>query len=1034
MHRLWRGLLKVLIIILNASSVRTFAQTPAIIQHYTSENGLPANGVTSLELDQRSGFLWVGTQAGLVRFDGHSFKGFDPSKQNSTAFRVAMLAKNRQGTVFCEDDNYSVYRIVNNEPRFEKTDSVFIPAPGLPPGGFNQGTGRQVVSMLKRHRPSEFLPEFIEFDSAGAGKANFAFIYFGKGYYYDISSDSVYSLDGCSSLARLGKDVCFVRQNSLFRFDRVTRSFNQVKVQGLDPGRGDAMRLLWKRGMPTPILIRGNDMFELVATANKGSLRQICSDCIPSNAQISSAQIWPEQGTIFLGSQVSGLYVLRRRLMRTMTDVYSGTGGQYEYGQAEVAGGLVNTSSGAVFTSEGHWLNQKAALNFRSKNIYKSSNGDFWFSSADTVIHRHTASGKYARIPINDGSFRFVFAESGKRVFMFSDFAIAEVTRDHCQILYRLPPLSQKTLGNSFMPDDVIEYKPGIFAVAGGKLIFFDINKRIHPDTVDIPGVTAKIRGLRKVGEYLLVGTYGQGFYIYKDGKTKKMPLDKSGYLSTAHCFMLDGKGYCWISTNRGLFKVSVQALLAAYENDLKEIYYHYFGKGDGIINSEFNGGCQPCALRLSSGKLSFPSMNGMVIFDPLQYQSGPPKIHFVIEEISTDSAKWVPDDSQVFKVPFANKELRFTISLPYFGNAENLYFSYKLDGYHQNWLTQELLQNKVLQFGQLDPGRYKLFLRVRNGFGPSQFHVRKIQFEVLTPWFQTWWFYTFCGIGLAILVWMLVKWRTARIMGRKRQLQEQVQAQTRDLAGQSKQLARQLAELEAQQIRLKDDNIVKARLIAIITHDLISPLKFIGFMSKKLSPAFPETDPNYQTATFISNIAHDLESLSVNMLNWIRFHHDSFRMVPETFSVKQMLAQSVEIAKTLADEKGVKLNLHADESVHVTHYPQAIGIILYNLIMNALKYTNEGEITVIAEQLSDKLVFSVRDTGIGMTAELVDRLNKPEAFVSDYSAATAKKYQFGYVLIKDLLKMANGELRVESWPGKGTIVWVEFTFGKVGV
>ena len=1008
------------------------AQNPAVIHHYTSENGLPANGIQSIELDKKSGFLWVGTQAGLVRFDGHSFKSFLPSKEGSTAFRVATLAKNRQGAIFCEDDNYSVYRIVNNIPRFEMTDSVFIPPPGLPPGGFNQGTGRQVVNMLKRHQPFEFLPDFIEFDTDSTNKTNFAFIYFSRGYYYDSSNDSLHSLPACSSLLRIGKGIYFVRSNSLFRFDESTSSFKELKIEGMDStGQGQLPRFLWKRGMDAPLMILGKSVFQLEATGKAPKLKPVCLQCLPENADISSAQLWPEQGTIFLSSHVSGLYVLRSRLMRTMTDVASGSGGRYEYGQAEVAPGLVNTSSGGAFTSEGVWLGQKAALSFPAKNIFKSSDGDFWFSSADTVIHYHTVSGKYTKIPIKDGAFRFVFAQSGKRIFMFSDFVMAEVTGDKCRIIYRLPPLNRKTLGNSFMPDDAIEYKPGLFAVAGGKLIFLDTNKGSRPDTVDMPGVSAKIRGLRKIGSYLLVGTYGQGLYMYKDGKIKKMPLDKNGYLSTAHCFMLDGNGYCWISTNRGMLKASVQALVSAYENDLEEVYYHYFGKSDGIANTELNGGCQPCALRLSDGKFSFPSMDGMVVFDPLEFHAGPPQVKFVIGEIAADGSKWVPASNRAFQVPYGTKDLRFTVSLPYFGNPENLYFSYKLDGYHQNWQPQELLQNKVLQFGQLSPGHYTLYLRVRNGYGPSDFHIEQIEFEVLTPWFQTWWFYLLCATSLVVLIWLFVKWRTARIMARKQELQEKVNAQTMHLGLQSKQLANQLAELEAQQMRLKDDNLVKARLIAIISHDMISPLKFIGFMSKKLRPAFPQSDPNYQTATFIANIAQDLESLSVNILNWIRFHHDSFQMVPETFYVRQMLAQSVEIAKTLADEKGLKFKLDADESLQVTHYPQAMGVILYNLIMNAIKYTGEGQINVTAELVADKLIFSVQDTGIGMPPGLVDRLNNQEAFVSDYSAAEAKKYQFGYVLIKDLLRMSSGKIRIESLQGQGTTVWVEFALAE---
>ena len=261
--------------------------------------------------------------------------------------------------------------------------------------------------------------------------------------------------------------------------------------------------------------------------------------------------------------------------------------------------------------------------------------------------------------------------------------------------------------------------------------------------------------------------------------------------------------------------------------------------------------------------------------------------------------------------------------------------------------------------------------------------------------------------------------------------MQEQVEIQTIHLAQQREQLSSQLAELKTQQIQLTDANLVKARLIAIISHDMISPLKFIVFMSKKLREAFSESDSNYRTATFIANISQDLEALSLNILNWIRFHHDSFKMVPESFNVKQMLKQSVEIAKTLADEKGLGLVVDANDSTHVTQYPQTIGVILYNLIINAIKYTDSGTIKVTAIVIDSTLHFSVADTGIGMSAELVNRLNSPDAFISEYAAADAKKYQFGYLLIKDLLRLSDGRMTVQSSPSIGTTINLEFGLKK---
>ena len=146
---------------------------------------------------------------------------------------------------------------------------------------------------------------------------------------------------------------------------------------------------------------------------------------------------------------------------------------------------------------------------------------------------------------------------------------------------------------------------------------------------------------------------------------------------------MPDGKGFCWISTNHGLFKVSINALITAYENNLPEIYYHYFGKDDGIFNTEFNGGCQPCALKLSNGLFSFPSMNGLVVFDPAVENALPPAGQLFIDEIWVDTLLREHADSSMFCEIYPDvKSLRFKIVVPQFVNTENIYFSWKLEAF----------------------------------------------------------------------------------------------------------------------------------------------------------------------------------------------------------------------------------------------------------------------------------------------------------------------------------------------------------------
>ncbi|MBP7554902.1 MAG: hypothetical protein KA821_01460, partial [Chitinophagaceae bacterium] len=519
---------------------------------------------------------------------------------------------------------------------------------------------------------------------------------------------------------------------------------------------------------------------------------------------------------------------------------------------------------------------------------------------------------------------------------------------------------------------------------------------------------------------------YGQGFYIYMNGVVKKMPLDKQQHLSFTHCFLPDEKGYCWISTNHGLFKTSFSALIAAYENDLPEIYYHYFGKEEGIFNTELNGGCQPCGLKMSSGLFSFPSMNGVVVFDPDALHSPPPSSRIFVDEVIADTMLYQLDNGSLKNLSPFFRDLRFTLSLPHYTNTENIYFSYKLDPYHDNWHSHDIVRNNVLQFGQLPPGSYKLYLRVRNGFEPDQFQTTVIEFNVLKPWYHSAWFYTVCIAALILMIWSLVRWRTASIAARKRELQLKVDEQTKSIAEQSRQLEKQLVQQE-------EDNKIKSRLIAIISHDMITPLTFMSLVGKKIRNAFADNDPNYKLADTLVTVTQELESLTVNMLNWIRFHHEKGQMQPERFELRSLVAGSVEIITTLAAGKGVELQNDIPANTYIEQHKEAIAVIVYNLAMNAMKHTDSGNIRITGQAKDSGYLLTVSDTGKGMTAQLVMLLNTQDSLISEYSIGESKKFQFGFRIIKDLLRIIQGTMKVESEQGRGTQVSIWFPLPGAG-
>jgi two-component system sensor histidine kinase ChiS len=128
-----------------------------------------------------------------------------------------------------------------------------------------------------------------------------------------------------------------------------------------------------------------------------------------------------------------------------------------------------------------------------------------------------------------------------------------------------------------------------------------------------------------------------------------------------------------------------------------------------------------------------------------------------------------------------------------------------------------------------------------------------------------------------------------------------------------------------------------------------------------------------------------------------------------------------------LAKDKGVQLFNEVPENSLITQYRQALGVIVYNLAMNAIKYTETGEIRITAQFTGEGFSLTVTDTGIGISPNMVKQLNSPEPVFTEHSTGEIKKFQFGYLIIKDLLQIAQGTMTVKSTPGKGTEVTIQF-------
>src|SRR5580692_6251864 len=131
-----RQFIRFLIIIL-----LTLTATPALpqpewangyaIQHFTDENGLPQNSINDLLFD-KDGYLWLGSQVGLVRFNGSSFKLYYPDDKPVMESNIIFLGKNDQGTIYFQTDDHNLYRYPgNNNQVLSPVNTSALKAPYL---------------------------------------------------------------------------------------------------------------------------------------------------------------------------------------------------------------------------------------------------------------------------------------------------------------------------------------------------------------------------------------------------------------------------------------------------------------------------------------------------------------------------------------------------------------------------------------------------------------------------------------------------------------------------------------------------------------------------------------------------------------------------------------------------------------------------------------------------------------------------------------------------------------------------------------
>lgn len=407
------------------------------------------------------------------------------------------------------------------------------------------------------------------------------------------------------------------------------------------------------------------------------------------------------------------------------------------------------------------------------------------------------------------------------------------------------------------------------------------------------------------------------------------------------------------------------------------------------------------------SGQFVLCTTEGMVVFDPFNLWRDTHSPELTLNRIlvnNLDKNILNYDGKNLILAPNENAiSIEFAgihLNSPY----SNLY-QYKLIGYDTAWVNCDAIWRRA-SYTNLPPGQYKFKLRAANSDGVWSAEKSLVQFVINPPywqsdWFRFWLILLFSGIAYGVLYYRMQQNRLSE--------------------------AKKLAEQNAR---------YKSMFLANMSHEIRTPMNAILGLSRLLDENLMDDRQRVYTRA-IRDSSEDLLQILNDILDYSKIESGKFTFQSRSFDLQELLDQLFQTFSYLATEKALKFEiLRAPEvPIHLEGDPTRLKQILNNLVGNALKFTENGEVMVAltlkmpAEKDRVKIQFEVTDTGIGIgpayLEQVFESFNQAQTGESSSKGGTG----LGLSIAKQLVEQQGGEIELHSMLGKGTRLcfWIPF-------
>ncbi len=556
-----------------------------------------------------------------------------------------------------------------------------------------------------------------------------------------------------------------------------------------------------------------------------------------------------------------------------------------------------------------------------------------------------------------------------------------------------------------------------------------------------LPGFGAAVFSMaEEPGGALWLGTFYNGLYRLEPGAAKVsrgFPFEPQQISVT----YVDSRGRLWIGTTQGLFRRDAagsplrhyrireglpnESIMGVVEDAAGEIWvstnegivrldperhvFHGFTTRDGLPSNEFN---QMAAGRTPAGEILLGTPAGLLVFDPraIVPDANPPKVAITgLEVMGSPVPIGVAKGFSLARSILTTESLRlthrerivtFTFAALHFAASHAARFRWQLAGWDETWHESDASRRSVT-YTNLPAGRYRLEVRAANRDGVWSRPGASLELQVLPPPWRTWWAYTLYLVGAAGAVAAVFVSRTRALRRRQRELEQLVALRTDEL---------------------QKANAAKSVFLANMSHELRTPLNAVLGFAQLLERSAAMRGEDRKSLDVIRRAGTHLLGLINDVLSLSKIEAGRLTLDEAPFSLKGALESVESMMRVRAEKAGLALSCEVQGELP----PAVVGDegklrqVLVNLMGNAVKFTASGGVTLRAAWRDGRARFEVEDSGHGIAP--VEQATLFEAFVQTESGRRSKEGTgLGLVISREVVRLMGGDIRVKSELGKGS-------------